>query len=276
MERPDLEYALPKLRTLLVGKRIAGATLDNPIVARVMVEGTFVDLLVGDTVTAVERHGHFAQLELGKHVLAIVPMLAGRFWWGEPSAKHPRDTVFTLSFAEGTFCFRDDVQMSKIYLGRREQLDSIPQYTPIGVDVLSKTFTVDTLKKIAAKRREQVRVMLMNKALFDSFGNAYADETLWEAQLHPKTLVSKLGDDDYKRLHAAMVKVTTNAIKEIDKAQPPLDVKLRDFVKVRNKHGEPCPRCGGKIRRAGVHGHDTFFCPACQPETRKTSVVSWR
>jgi formamidopyrimidine-DNA glycosylase len=45
---------------------------------------------------------------------------------------------------------------------------------------------------------------------------------------------------------------------------------------VRNRHGAPCPRCGTKIRKAGVHGHDAFFCPACQPETRKTGIVDWR
>ncbi len=45
---------------------------------------------------------------------------------------------------------------------------------------------------------------------------------------------------------------------------------------VRNRHGAPCPRCGGKIRKAGIHGHDAFFCPTCQPETRKSGIVDWR
>ena len=55
-----------------------------------------------------------------------------------------------------------------------------------------------------------------------------------------------------------------------------LDEKLRDFVKVRGRHGEPCPRCGTKIRSAGVHGHDAEFCPECQPATRKSGIVDWK
>jgi formamidopyrimidine-DNA glycosylase len=115
----------------------------------------------------------------------------------------------------------------------------------------------------------------MDKATLDSFGNAYADEALWEAQIHPKTMMNKLSADDLKRLHHGIVKVMSEAVATVKSRKPAIDEKLRDFLKVRNRHGEKCPRCGDTIRRAGVHGHDTFFCPTCQPETRKTGVVSW-
>jgi tRNA(Ile2) C34 agmatinyltransferase TiaS len=47
---------------------------------------------------------------------------------------------------------------------------------------------------------------------------------------------------------------------------------VRDFLKVRLK--TDCPRCGSKIRRAGVRGMDAYFCPRCQPATR-SSLVDW-
>ena len=105
---------------------------------------------------------------------------------------------------------------------------------------------------------------------------AYADEVLWEAKLHPKTMVRSLPDDVLDRLHDAIVTVVGGATKTIAKRRPPLDGKLRDFVKVRGRHGEPCPRCGTTIRSAGVHGHDADFCPTCQPDERGTSIVDWR
>ncbi|MGK3958999.1 zinc finger domain-containing protein [Sorangium sp. So ce118] len=57
---------------------------------------------------------------------------------------------------------------------------------------------------------------------------------------------------------------------------PPLDEKLRDFLKVRGRPGQPCPRCGDKLRRASVHGYDAIFCPSCQPEDRKGAAVNAR
>ena len=50
------------------------------------------------------------------------------------------------------------------------------------------------------------------------------------------------------------------------------EVKVRDFLSVRRK--EICPRCGAKIRKAGVRGMDAYFCPHCQPATR-AGFVDW-
>ena len=128
---------------------------------------------------------------------------------------------------------------------------------------------------LAAVRRDQARVFIMDKSAIDALGNAYADEVLFAAGIHPKTWVRRLSSAELDRLHDAIVKVLTEARDTIQAEEPDLDVKLRDFLKVRNRHKKPCPVCGTHIRRAGVRGYDSFFCPSCQPSTRKTSIVDW-
>ena len=64
-------------------------------------------------------------------------------------------------------------------------------------------------------------------------------------------------------------------ITEVEKAAQPIQVKVRDHMKVRNRKGEPCARCGTTIRREGVRGYDVFFCPVCQPATRKV-FIDWK
>ncbi|MEK7730113.1 MAG: zinc finger domain-containing protein, partial [candidate division KSB1 bacterium] len=54
-----------------------------------------------------------------------------------------------------------------------------------------------------------------------------------------------------------------------------IEIKVRDHVKVRNRKDEPCPQCGTKIRRAGVLGYDSFFCPTCQP-LKRNQFIDWR
>ena len=126
-----------------------------------------------------------------------------------------------------------------------------------------------------ASRRDQVRVFLMDKGALDSLGNAYADEVLFAAGIHPKTWVRTLDDEAIARLHRCVVQVTSDAVDSIRRAKPAIDVKLRDFLHIRGRHKEPCPRCRTPIRKTGVRGFDAFFCPLCQPETRKGSIVSW-
>jgi formamidopyrimidine-DNA glycosylase len=276
-ERPDLEYVVPILQERLQKQRIVSVAVQKPIVLRVAVKGDAPMLLQGQVVTTVVRRAHFVIFGFADAALEMVisPMLAGRFVFAEK--KLPRDAALTWTFENGqTLVYRDDVQMGKVYIIERGAWQIVPGLAQVGIDVLSREFTVAALTSLARKRRDQVRVFLMDKSALDAFGNAYADEALWEAKVHPKTMVNRLTPEDLSRLHAGIVRVMRDAVKTVKKRRPPLDEKLRDFLKVRNRHNEPCPRCGDSIRRAGVHGHDTFFCPTCQPETRRTSIVSWK
>ena len=63
-------------------------------------------------------------------------------------------------------------------------------------------------------------------------------------------------------------------IRMVEEAEEPIHVKVRGHMKVRNRKGKPCPRCGGTIRREGVRGYDVFFCPTCQPPSRKL-FIDW-
>ena len=276
-ERPDLEYFVPILQDRLRNQRIRAVSVQKPIVLRIAVPGDAPSLLTGQVFTTVERRAHFVifGFEDPKLQMVVSPMLAGRFLFGDK--KLPRDTAVTWTLANGeVLVYRDDVQMGKVYIIERGAWRVVPGLEKIGVDVLSPAFTPEALMALAKKRRDQVRVFLMDKSALDAFGNAYADEALWEARIHPKTMMNKLSPDDLQRLHAAIVTVMRNAVDTVQQRKPPLDEKLRDFLQVRNRHGEKCARCGDTIRRAGVHGHDTFFCPTCQPETRKTGIVSWK
>jgi formamidopyrimidine-DNA glycosylase len=280
-ERPDLEYVVPILARELAGAEIVGVRVKKPVVLRLAVPGTPAEELVGRRIGQVSRRAHFVRFELSGGAAArevvVAPMLAGRFLIARSGDKESADLAVTWELAGGReLRYRDDVQMGKVYVIAAGDWKQVPGLDKIGVDVLdAKVFTRAAFRAMARKRRDQTKVFLMDKSALDALGNAYADEVLFEAGIHPKTMVRALGDEELDRLHDAIVSVLGAARKEIATRKPATDEKLRDFLKVRNRHGEPCPRCGGKIRRAGVHGHDAFFCPTCQPETRKSAIVDW-
>ncbi len=277
-ERPDLEYVVPILARELSGRRVASVRVKKPVVLRIALEGKLEELLAGRKIAAVERRAHFVRFDLGELELVVSPMLAGRFALAPAGDKSPADLAVAWGLDDGReLRYRDDVQMGKVYLIRRGDWKQVPGLERIGIDVLdTKRFTRAAFRAVAAKRRDQVKVFLMDKSALDAMGNAYADEVLFEARLHPKTFVKALAPEEVDRLHDAIVKVLGEARKVIAKRKPPLDEKLRDFLKVRGRHGQPCPRCGATIRSAGVHGHDAEFCPECQPATRRSGIVDWK
>lgn len=279
-ERPDLEYVVPILERELAGKAIASVHADKPVVLRVALRDP-VTVVVGRTIAAVRRRAHFVVLDLpGDPALAVVvaPMLAGRFTLAAPADRKPADLALTLGLSDGReLRYRDDVQMGKVYVIEADKEAQVPGLATVGVDVLDpRAFTRAAFRALAKKRRDQAKVFLMDKTALDAMGNAYADEVLFEARIHPKTMVRSLSEEEVDRLHDAIVKVLGDARAEVARRKPPIDEKVRDFLEVRNRHGEPCPRCGAKIRKAGVHGHDAFYCPECQPDGRKSAVVDFR
>lgn len=278
-ERPDLEYVVPILDRELRGRKVTGWRLKKPIVLRLLVDGKPEQLLLGKTFARVQRRAHFFLFELSDESfdIAVNPMLAGRFALAPSTSRAPGDLAFGLHLDDGReLRYRDEVQMGKVYLVRRADWAQVPGLAEIGIDVLSPAFTPAAFRQLARTRRDQAKVFLMDKRALDAFGNAYADEVLWAAQIHPKAMVRRLSDDDLDRLHDAMVGVLKDARKEIAHRRPPIEEKLRDFLNVRGRNGEACKRCGAKLRRARVHADDAIFCPQCQPDERGSSIVDWR
>lgn len=277
-ERPDLEYVVPRLVDALVGKRITGVGNNDPVVLRLAVPGELSGLLTGRTFTGVVRHLQAVRLFLEPDDLEIVvvPMLAGRFRLEPASKKAQRRDCVWWELEDGqALRYHDAKRMGKVYVIRAGDLAKVPKHDKPGIDVLSPEFTVARLRAMAKKRRDQVRVFLMDKSALDAFGNAYADEVLFAAGLHPKLRANQLTEDEVTRLHAAMQQVLRDALAEIERQAPPLDAKVRDFLSVRLREG-PCPQCGATLRKAGVRGYDSYFCPECQPDRTARGFVDWR
>ncbi len=284
-ELPDLVHVEAGLRAAVVGKRIASARTGDPTVLRIMVTEPFPAVLAGRTLAAVERRGHFMRFALDNDLVVVVnAMLVGRYRLVPPRAagaepakakKDPRSLGLALVF-EGApeLHYLDDKRMGKVYVARAADEATIPIYGQLGADVLSPAFTREAFGKLIARRRDQVRAFLMDKRALASIGNAYADEILFAAGLHPKTFCNKLAPADVDALHAAIGRVLTDAIAEIRGRDEPIEIKVRDFLKVRGRDGKPCVVCGTTIRAVRVGDGDACFCPHCQRETRKL-FVNW-
>lgn len=283
-ERPELDYQVPLLRERLVGRGVRGVTVHKPVVLRVAVPGTPQEILVGRRFLDVVRRAHVLVMPMtgpgGARgggalsqaiVLAVAPMLAGRF---VSDGKKRGDTALVLELDDGTaLAYADDVQMGRVFL--LPEGAPVPGAEKVGVDVRGPEFGEEALRAALKGRREQIKLVLMDKTALDAFGNAYADEALWEAQVHPKTPANRLSPDEIRRLAVGMRKVLDHAAAEVEARRPALHEKVRDFLEVRNRGGAPCSRCGTTIRACGAHGHDAFYCPRCQEDRSGRGIVDW-
>jgi formamidopyrimidine-DNA glycosylase len=279
-ELPDLAHIEAKLRPALTGRVIAGARTGDPTVLRIMIDEPLAEALVGRRILSVDRRGHFMRFGLaGDRVIVINAMLVGRYRWRAQAPaqakKDPRALGLALTFEAGAeLQYIDDKRMGKVYLARTSDEQTIPVYGQLGIDLLSPAFTREAFGNLLRKRRDQVRMFLMDKRALASIGNAYADEILFAARIHPKTFCPKLSPAEADALFAAIPQVLRHAVDEIARRDQPIEEKVRDFLSVRGRDGQPCPCCGTTIRAVRVGDGDACFCPQCQPAARKL-FVDW-
>ena len=270
-ELPDLLHILSKLDQRLRGRRVTAERVREPVILRCAVRGT-LSLLLGRRLDDLLRYTHFIVFRFEGLDLAVNPMLAGRFRFATPGERDEAALAFALAFDDVELRYLDDKKMGKAYLTASGDWPAVPGLGAKGIDVLSNELTAERLARLLESRRDQVRVFLLDKKALDSLGNAYADEVLFEAGIHPKSWCRSLNHEEALRLHAAIVRVMKNAVAEVARRNEPIEVKVRDFLKVRMK--ADCPRCGSRVRKAGVRGMDAYFCPHCQPATR-SGLVDW-
>ena len=276
-ELPDIVYIAGKLTGAVTGTPVREFTVKQPVVLRNTFDRPPGELLTGREISTVGFKGPFFIFGFGETTELVVNLMySGRFQHQRQGEKQDGHLCLAISFADGfrlNLC--DENKMAKAYLVPGNDHTHVPGIASLGIDIESTAFTAEAFRAVAARNgRKQVRVMINDHTILSSIGNAYADEILFEAGIHPKTLVSRIPAADIDRLHGAICSVMAWGIEEVRRAAQPIQVKVRGHMRVRNRHGQPCPRCGATIRREGVRGYDVFFCPRCQPATRR-HFIDW-
>jgi formamidopyrimidine-DNA glycosylase len=266
-EIPDLEAIRYFLEPRLRGNSVRSAEVRLPWLVRTGADG--LATLVGHEFVTVHRHGKFLLFATDDDRLLVVnPMLTGRFQWAEPPERKRPMTALVLAFEdEHELRYSDQRRMGRWYLVPTAELESVPQMADLGPDALA----VDEETFVARLRRHpgQIKATLTNQKFIAGIGNAYSDEILWEAGLHPHRRRATMTDEDLRRLYHAMRSTLEWGIPileaEVADRLYQRNEEWRDHLRVHRKADQPCPKCGTPIRSQIRGGSETNYCLHCQP-----------
>jgi formamidopyrimidine-DNA glycosylase len=265
-EWPDLHVVRGRLEKALVGREIVLVRIGDPLVLRsTRPVDTF---LAHQRFVAVRHRGKFLIFDLDHGRVVVNPMLAGIFDLADAESKLSRSTALSLVLDDGTdLRYRDDKRMGKVHvLGAEDDFGEVHGFSQLGPDVGEFTWSESEFAERARGTRRELRNLLQDQTFLAGIGNAYADEILWEAKLHPKRRVVTLGDDEMSRFYRAIKEVIARGTDEVEEGLPPeLGTKIRDHMQIRLRKGKPCPRCGTPIVKTRHGLDDMYLCPRCQP-----------
>ena len=266
-EIPDLEAISGFLNRRLPGVRIERAQALIPVVFRVP-KAEFEGTLGGNVFRQTTRRGKFLLFDLESgHKLVVNPMLTGRFQYVTSEEKRRAKTCMLLALSDGQeLRYSDERLMGKVYLVPEEGLGQVPQFAEMGPDALNESLTEEVFAQRLGRHSGMIKSILTNHRFVAGIGNAYADEILWAAGLHPYRKRPSLSEDDVHRLYETMRSVLSWAIGIVAERMKDGLVyeEVRDHLRVHRRGGERCPVCGTRISEITAGQRITSFCRNCQ------------
>ncbi len=273
-ELPELDIVCEVLERRAIGREIAGVEVVQPggaIAVRDLAlasAGPLTATAVGRRFESVKRRGKFLVFGLGAaYWMVINPKLSGRLQLAAPGEKRRKDTCLVLTLQgsddeRAELRYFDPKTMGQIYVV--SDLAKVPEYGEMGPEALE--ISLQEFRERLRPFRGEIKGVLVRSAFVAGIGNAYADEILWAAQLHPYRKRTSLKADEVERLYQAM-RDTLNEARDLVRAEmgDAIHLKPRDFMKVHMRAGQPCPRCGNVISEITANQRITDFCRTCQP-----------
>lgn len=285
-ELPEVETVRRGLQPAMEGARFAKVEVRDRRL-RWPIARDFEKRLTGQTVEGLGRRAKYLLADLSSgdvllmHLGMSGSMRLGRdskpgIYYHERSKNRAHDHVVFYMSNGATVTFNDPRRFGSMKIVPRAKLDQEPLLRNLGPEPLGNELDAALLAKACAGKKTSLKAALSDQRIVAGLGNIYVCEALFRAHLSPRRRASTLADRNGRPNARAVALVDAVKAVLIDAIRAGgsslrdhrrTDGSLGDFqhnFRVYDREGEPCPGCGGKIRRIVQQGRSTFYCPACQ------------
>lgn len=270
-ELPEVETTLNGLRPWLLGSRIIRLVVRERRL-RWPIEARLANKIRGRTVTGMRRRGKYMVIKLGRGGLLIHLGMSGSFRvLSRDAAKiYDRHDHYDLVTDRGHIIRYRDPRRFGCLLWSADDPMAHERIRALGVEPLESSFNGKHLRAAARGHTLAVKNLLMNGRIVTGVGNIYASEALFDAGIHPLRGCHRISEARYQRLVESVQTILSAAIRRGGSS-------IRDFsgadgqpgyfeqeLMVYGREGEPCRRCGARIRNITIGQRSTFYCAGCQ------------
>jgi formamidopyrimidine-DNA glycosylase len=291
-ELPEVEHVVRALRRTIVGRTIITSEIKLPKLISPSSVSSFKRRIKGLSITGVSRRGKFILIELDRHVarpharasdtgapkrrplaglvLVVHLRMTGKFLYLTADDELPKHShaIFYLD-NDRRLIFRDQRQFGIMRLVSQTDLQSAKGIAELAPEPFGDDFNVDYLKTVLSRSQRSLKTLLLDQTKVLGLGNIYAAEALFRAGINPFKSASQLSSPRVARLHKEIKEVLEFAVAHI-RGGFNLEEGLsygeafERFWQVYEREGEPCVKCGARIRRLTHGGRSTYWCPKCQ------------
>jgi formamidopyrimidine-DNA glycosylase len=275
-ELPEVETIRRNLAPHVEGRRLDALEVLDPRWCRPLAAGELTAALEGRTVERLGRRGKYLVWELSGDAYLLLHLRMTGTLLLDPDGT-PAHTRVWLHTGEHRLAFVDPRRFGTGELALGPEALEAFFAARLGVEPLQPGFTSAHLHALARTSRAPVKAFLLDQKRVAGVGNIYADEALFRARIHPLRPANRLTRAQTGALRDAVIASLEAGIEAkgatIDDFRDPYGVQgsFQDQFLVHLREGEPCPVCGGPIRKLRAAGRGTYVCERCQPRPRRTT-----
>jgi formamidopyrimidine-DNA glycosylase len=272
-ELPEVETIRRELAPSIAGHRIRAVRVRKDDILLAPPRGAaFRRRVEGRRILDVERRGKWLVLRLDEGRLVTQLRMTGRFAVGpgpRPPVEEFRHVAVELDLDDGRTLFYDDARR----LGGMRWLSDDAwerESRRLGPEPLADGYRATHLAGALRRGPAPVKNALLDQRRLAGVGNIYASEALHRARIDPRRPGPDLDDAEVRALHRALRAVLREALAGEGssvrnyRAVNGRSGRFQERLRVYDRAGEPCVRCGGVIARIVQAGRSTYFCPDCQ------------
>lgn len=277
-ELPEVETVVRDLAMLLPGDQVKNIHIaDEHALGEGNTPESVIDALQGKVIQTVSRRAKYIVIGFTDKTSCILHLrMTGKLILLHQDITWAKEKSFFrwgMTLASGNFLhFFDQRRFGRIwYFANERTAKKFFTQKELGIEPLTKEFSVEVLQKIVNKRERQgIKGFLLDQRNIVGIGNIYANEILWEMKLHPEQAVGTLKKEQLREMVVAIKAILTLAVES-------RGTSISDFVDalgvqgefqhklvVHGKENKPCPKCGASIKKIRIAQRGTYLCPNCQ------------
>jgi len=288
-ELPEVETVRRKLEKKIVGRQI--------IKVKVLEEKQFFgdpEAIIGRKIKSLWRRAKILVIDIDGLSLLVHLKMTGQIIYlskgkGLVSVGHPlpfstdqlpnKTTRIIIDLDDGGKIFFNDLRKFG-WLKLLTQKEVKKELSKFGPEPLKKAFTQKYLANKLGQTKREVKTVLLDQSVIAGIGNIYANEVLFRAGINPRRQANSLSDREITKLYQAIRKILSKAIdyggtSAADQAYVQPDAspgQYQEKLRVYQRDGQKCYRCGGIIKRFKQGSRSTFWCPGCQGTAKNSKL----
>ncbi len=266
----EVEFLKEEIYSTFANREVEEASLNNKNLSNVEPK-EISTLLKGQKLLSVDRVGKILILNFSNDLNLIIHFLLTGYA-RLIDRKDVEHYQFYIAFDNGKiFGISGIMKPGFIKLFKTKNIYTIDEIKRLGIDVLSKDFTLDKFKSILKENsKKAIKEVLIDQEKIAGLGNAYSDEILFLSKIHPKRKCRDITKEEIENLYKNIFNVIDLGKKYRGASELSfvhLDGKKGEFhlhFNVHKRENEQCPICGSVVELIKIGGRTSYFCPKCQ------------